>query len=68
VTDLLLDTHVWIWVSIEDKTSLTKKARRRIQQEEMDISNFLLGAGQAGRKGTDLLFNTPHNLDQAFPQ
>ena len=34
MTDLLLDTHVWIWVSIEDKTSLTKKARRRIQQAD----------------------------------
>jgi len=34
VTDVLLDTHVWIWLSIEDKTSLTKKAKRRIQQAD----------------------------------
>ena len=34
MTDVLLDTHVWIWLSIEDKTSLTKKAKRRIQQAD----------------------------------
>ena len=30
--DILLDTHVWIWVSIEDKTLISRKARRLIQQ------------------------------------
>ena len=30
--DLLLDTHVWIWVSIEDKRSLSGKANRLIRQ------------------------------------
>lgn len=30
--DLLLDTHVWVWVSIEDKTSLGGKANRLISQ------------------------------------
>jgi PIN domain nuclease of toxin-antitoxin system len=32
VNDLLLDTHVWIWMSIEDKISLSKEAKRAIQQ------------------------------------
>jgi PIN domain nuclease of toxin-antitoxin system len=32
VRDLLLDTHVWIWVSIEDKRSLGGKANRMIGQ------------------------------------
>jgi PIN domain nuclease of toxin-antitoxin system len=30
--DLLLDTHVWIWLSIEKEESLSVKARRSIQQ------------------------------------
>jgi PIN domain nuclease of toxin-antitoxin system len=25
--DLLLDTHVWIWISIDDRRSLSRKAR-----------------------------------------
>jgi PIN domain nuclease of toxin-antitoxin system len=32
VKDLLLDTHVWIWLSIEDKKSLSKTAKREIQR------------------------------------
>jgi PIN domain nuclease of toxin-antitoxin system len=32
VNDLLLDTHVWIWMSIEEKISLSKEAIRAIQQ------------------------------------
>lgn len=32
MNDLLLDTHVWIWMSIEDKISLSKEAKRAIQQ------------------------------------
>ena len=30
--DLLLDTHVWIWLSIEDRKSLSKMAKREIQR------------------------------------
>ncbi len=30
--DLLLDTHVWIWLSIEKKDSLSVRARRSIQK------------------------------------
>jgi len=32
VKDLLLDTHVWIWLSIEDRKSLSKMAKREIQR------------------------------------
>jgi PIN domain nuclease of toxin-antitoxin system len=32
MTDLLLDTHVWIWVSVEDREALSEKADRMIQQ------------------------------------
>jgi PIN domain nuclease of toxin-antitoxin system len=32
VKDLLLDTHVWIWLSIEKKDSLSVRARRSIQK------------------------------------
>ncbi len=32
MTDLLLDTHVWIWLSIEDKKSFSRKASKLIQQ------------------------------------
>jgi PIN domain nuclease of toxin-antitoxin system len=30
VTDLLLDTHVWIWLSIEHNTSLSRRAKKAI--------------------------------------
>jgi PIN domain nuclease of toxin-antitoxin system len=30
VTDLLLDTHVWIWLSIEHNTSLSRTAKKAI--------------------------------------
>ena len=30
--DLLLDTHVWIWVSIDEKKMLSGKARRFIKE------------------------------------
>lgn len=30
--ELLLDTHVWIWVSIEDKKQISKKAEELIQE------------------------------------
>lgn len=30
--DILLDTHVWIWASIEDRTSLSPKAMRAIKE------------------------------------
>ena len=30
--NLLLDTHVWIWLSVEQKKSLSSRARRSIQQ------------------------------------
>jgi PIN domain nuclease of toxin-antitoxin system len=26
--DVLIDTHVWIWISIDDRRSLSKKARK----------------------------------------
>jgi PIN domain nuclease of toxin-antitoxin system len=32
VKDVLLDTHVWIWVSVEDKTLLSGKAKRLLRQ------------------------------------
>jgi PIN domain nuclease of toxin-antitoxin system len=30
VTDLLLDTHVWIWLSIEHNASLSRRAKKAI--------------------------------------
>ena len=30
MTDLLLDTHVWIWWSLEKKSSLSRKAKKAI--------------------------------------
>ena len=30
MTDLLLDTHVWIWLSLEKNTSLSRKAKKAI--------------------------------------
>ena len=32
MNDLLLDTHVWIWVSIERDRSLSAKARKALRQ------------------------------------
>jgi len=32
VKEVLLDTHVWIWVSVEDKRSLSGKADRLLRQ------------------------------------
>jgi PIN domain nuclease of toxin-antitoxin system len=32
VNELLLDTHVWIWLSIEDRKSLSAKASKALQQ------------------------------------
>ena len=32
MTDLLLDTHVWIWVSVEDRQALSQKAGKMIRQ------------------------------------
>jgi PIN domain nuclease of toxin-antitoxin system len=31
VNELLLDTHVWIWLSIEDRKSLSTKASKALQ-------------------------------------
>ena len=30
MTDLLLDTHVWIWLSLENKTQFSRKATKAI--------------------------------------
>jgi PIN domain nuclease of toxin-antitoxin system len=32
VRDILLDTHVWVWASIDDRTSLSPKAVRVIKE------------------------------------
>jgi PIN domain nuclease of toxin-antitoxin system len=32
MNDLLLDTHVWIWVSVEDREALSQKAGKMIRQ------------------------------------
>jgi PIN domain nuclease of toxin-antitoxin system len=32
VKELLLDTNVWIWVSIEDKKQISKKAKKLIRE------------------------------------
>ena len=32
--DLLLDTHIWIWLSIEDGVSISNKAKRAIKQAD----------------------------------
>jgi PIN domain nuclease of toxin-antitoxin system len=32
VNELLLDTHVWIWLSVEDKKSLSSRASKALQQ------------------------------------
>lgn len=36
--DLLLDTHVWIWLSIEEKRAVSKKAAVAIKNGRMWIS------------------------------
>jgi PIN domain nuclease of toxin-antitoxin system len=35
VIKLLLDTHVWIWLSMEDKKSLSSKAIKTMQQASL---------------------------------
>jgi PIN domain nuclease of toxin-antitoxin system len=32
VRDILLDTHVWIWASIDDRTSLSRRAARSLKE------------------------------------
>lgn len=32
VKDLLLDTHVWIWLSVQKKNSLSSRAKRSMQK------------------------------------
>lgn len=32
MNELLLDTHVWIWLSVEDKKSLSSRASKALQQ------------------------------------
>jgi PIN domain nuclease of toxin-antitoxin system len=32
VRDILLDTHVWIWASIDDRTSLSTRAARSLKE------------------------------------
>ena len=32
--DLLLDTHIWIWLSIEDEVSISNKAKKAIKQAD----------------------------------
>ena len=32
MNDLLLDTHIWIWISIEKKSALSKRAKGIIQK------------------------------------
>jgi len=34
VRDILLDTHVWIWASIDDRTSLSPKAMKAIKESK----------------------------------
>jgi PIN domain nuclease of toxin-antitoxin system len=35
VNELLLDTHVWIWLSIEDRKSLSARASRVLQRASL---------------------------------
>jgi len=35
VNELLLDTHVWIWLSMEDRKSLSGRASRVLQQASL---------------------------------
>jgi len=35
VNELLLDTHVWIWLSMEDRKSLSARAARVLQQASL---------------------------------
>jgi PIN domain nuclease of toxin-antitoxin system len=35
VNELLLDTHVWIWLSMEDRKSLSARASRVLQQASL---------------------------------
>jgi PIN domain nuclease of toxin-antitoxin system len=35
VNELLLDTHVWIWLSMEDRKSLSARALRALQQASL---------------------------------
>ena len=30
--DILLDTHIWIWISIEQYENLSKKAKEAVKQ------------------------------------
>jgi len=32
VKDILLDTHIWIWISIEQYENLSKKAKEAVKQ------------------------------------
>ncbi len=34
MTDLLLDTHVWIWLSLEDRKSLSVKSQKAIKSSD----------------------------------
>ena len=34
MTDLLLDTHVWIWLSLDKKTSFSRKAKKVIDSAD----------------------------------
>ena len=45
---VLLDTHVWIWLSIADHKSLSDPARKAIEWEER-VSEILKAAGMLPR-------------------
>jgi len=34
VRDILLDTHVWVWASIDDRSSLSPRARKAIKEAD----------------------------------
>jgi PIN domain nuclease of toxin-antitoxin system len=39
VRDILLDTHVWIWASLDDRTSLSPRAVR-VMVESTQLKGF----------------------------
>jgi PIN domain nuclease of toxin-antitoxin system len=41
VNELLLDTHVWIWLSMEDRKSLSARALKALQQASLKFISVI---------------------------
>lgn len=70
VDKLLLDTHVWIWLSMEGRQiafsqSLESPAAGIAQ---MHFGDFVLGTGQTGRNGKNRVQHPRADLDAQIVQ